>query len=113
MKQTLHTIFTTLIFLVLGGKILSLILNFSDETDRILNTVMFTLIGIAYIVMGYVWDYRLLKIIITSCGLFLIGMNFFGNNVTLSIIGIFCVLIPMLIARFDKKGTIANKRDRN
>src|SRR5688500_11404994 len=99
MKKALYTTFTILIFLVLGAKVLNWILNFSDETNQVLNTAMFTLIGIAYLVMGYVWDGLLLKVIITVCGLFLIARNFIGSNVTLDILVVVCIITPMLIAR--------------
>ena len=102
MKNALFTAFKILIFLVLIGKVLNWFLNFNDETNLVLNTAMFTLIGIAYIVMGYVWDNKFLKLIISTCGVFLITMNFFSNNLTLEIIGIICILTPMFIARFYK-----------
>jgi len=103
MKNTVFTAFRILIFLILIGKVLNWFLNFSDETNKLLNIAMFTLIGVGYIVMGYVWDNKFKKIVITTCGAFLIIMNFFDNTVALGIIGIVCILIPMLIARFYKE----------
>lgn len=102
MKNTLFTAFRNLIVLVLIGKVLNWFLDFSAVTNQILNITMFTLIGIAYIVMGYVWDNKFKKIVITTCGVLLIAINFFDNTVALDIIGIVCILIPMLIARFYK-----------
>lgn len=103
MKNVLFTTFRILIFLVLIGKVLNWFLNFNDEANQILNMAMFTLIGIAYIVIGYVWDNKLLKVVIATCGMFLIVINFFKNNLALDIIGIVCILTPMLIARFYKR----------
>ena len=103
MKNAHFTVYRILIALVLIGNILNWFLNFSDEINQILNMTMFSLIGIAYIVIGYVWDNKSLKIIIMTCGLFLIAMNFFGNYVTLDIIGIVCILTPLSIARFYKR----------
>lgn len=102
MKNAVYMTFTVLIFLVLTGKVLNWFLNFSDDTNRILNMAMFTLIGVAYIVMGYIWDGRFLKIVIATCGVYLIAMNFFSKNIALEIIGIVCILSPMLIVRFYK-----------
>jgi hypothetical protein len=102
-KNAFFLIFKVLIALVLIGKILNWFLNFSDETNKALNVAMFSLIGIAYLVMGYVWDNKLTKTIIITCGAFLIAMNFFGKSVALDIIGIFCILTPLLIARFYKE----------
>jgi hypothetical protein len=103
MKKTLNAVFTVLIFAVLIGKVLNWFLHFSDDTNRILNTAMFTLIGISYIVMGYVWDKMLFKVIMIACGVFLIARNFLGSNLVFDIMGIVCILVPMLIARFATK----------
>lgn len=103
MKKTLHLVFTILIFAVLLGRMLGWVLHLNEEADKILNMGMFTLIGIAYLVMGFVWDNKLLQFIILICGVFLIGMNFLENNTILNIMGIVCILTPMIIARFDKK----------
>jgi hypothetical protein len=103
MKDVLFTATRILIFLVLLGKVLNWILDFSDETNSILDILMFTLIGIAYIVMGWVWGNKVTKIVATTCGVFLIAMNFFNNTPLLNLIGIVCILTPMLIARFYKK----------
>ncbi len=100
MKKILHKIFLTLIGIVLIGKISNWFLNYSDETNQILNAGMFTLIGIAYLVGGFVWDKKLVNIIFMTCGIYLIVMNFIGDFGLKSIIGIVCILTPMLIARF-------------
>lgn len=104
MKYALFTATRILIVFVLIGKVLNWLLNFSGETNKILNILMFTLIGIAYIVMGWVWDNKITKIVATTCGVFLIAMNFFHNTPLLNLVGIVCILTPMLIARFYKEG---------
>ena len=103
MKNRLFTIFRISISLVLFAKVLNWILHFSDETNSLLNMAMFTLIGIAYLVMGNVWDTMLARIIITTCGLFLIAMNFVESSIWFNIFRIVCILTPMLIARFSKE----------
>ncbi|WP_344713421.1 hypothetical protein [Winogradskyella damuponensis] len=100
MKKILHKIFLILIGIVLIGKISNWFLNYSDETNQIINTGMFTLIGIAYLVGGFVWNKKLINIIFIVCGIYLIGMNFIGDFALKSIIGIVCILTPMLTARF-------------
>jgi hypothetical protein len=102
MKNALFTTFKVFIFIILFGKVLDWILNFSDETNDILNTAMFTLIGIAFLVMGYIWHNTFLRILITLCGVYLIVMNFF-NNALSDLTGIVCLLIPMFIARAYKE----------
>lgn len=105
MKKILHKIFLILIGIVLIGKISNWFLNYSDETNQILNAGMFTLIGIAYLVGGFVWNKKLINIIFLVCGIYLIAMNFIGDFGLKSIIGIVCILIPMLIARFSTDET--------
>ncbi|WP_445713876.1 hypothetical protein [Flavobacterium sp.] len=105
MKNILHKIFLILIGIVLIGKISNWFLNYSDETNQILNVGMFTLIGIAYLVGGFVWDKKLINIIFLVCGIYLIAMNFIGDFGLKSIIGIICILTPMLIARLSPEET--------
>ncbi len=64
---------------------------------------MFSLIGVAYVVVGFAWNNKFTKIIFITCGLFLIAMNFIEKNTILTIIGIICMLTPMLIGRFYKE----------
>ncbi|WP_179333056.1 hypothetical protein [Winogradskyella costae] len=106
MKKILFTIFRVLIGIILIGKISNWFLNYSDETNQILNAGMFTLIGIAYLVGGFIWDKKLTNIIFLICGMYLIAMNFIGNfKIYKSIIGIACILTPMLITRFSPEET--------
>ncbi|GAA4961321.1 hypothetical protein GCM10023315_06670 [Algibacter aquimarinus] len=66
---------------------------------------MFTIIGIVYVVGGFIWDKRLTNIIFMICGIYLIVMNFIGDFELKSIMGIVCILTPMLIARFSSEET--------
>ena len=103
MKNILHKIFLILIGIVLIGKMSNWFLNYSDETNQIMNAGMFTLIGIKYLVGGFVWDKKLINAIFIACGLYLIGMNFIGDFGLKSIIAIIAILLPMFIARFLPK----------
>jgi len=88
---------------VLFGQILNWILKFNDKVEQLLNTAMFSLIGLAYIVLGYAQDNKMLRIIAIICGVYLIAGNFFEKNTLLKIIGLICLLTPVLIARFHKE----------
>lgn len=103
MKNVLFTVFRLLIFLVLAGKVLNWLLHFSVKTNQVLNVIMFTLIGIAYIVMGFVWDNKPSKAVIAACGVYLIGMNFFASTPALNIMAIVCIVTPLVMARLQKK----------
>ena len=105
MNKILHKIFLILIGIVLVGKMSNWFLNYSDETNQILNTGMFTLIGFKYLVGGFIWDKKLKTVIFIVCGVYLIGMNFIGDFGLKSIIGIIAILLPMLIARFSPEET--------
>lgn len=105
MKKTFFTIFRILLGIVLLGKITNWFLNYSDETNQILNTAIFTLIGIAYTIAGFISDKNLTKIIFIVCGLYLIIMNLINKNTILTIIGIICILTPLLISRFSLEKT--------
>ena len=103
MKNTLLKIFRLLFIIVLIAKILNWFLNFSEATNQILNVVMFSLIGLYFIVVGYQFNGKTLKVIFLICGSYLIVMNFFPKNTVLTLIGIACVLIPLVIGRFSKE----------
>jgi hypothetical protein len=105
MKNLAFTVFRILLGIILFGKILNWILNFNDQVNMILNTAMFCLIGIAYIVVATAWDNRFIRTIFLTCGVFLIIMNFLGQNAILNILGITSILVPMLIGRFYKEKT--------
>lgn len=100
MKQKLFVAFKSLIVLVLLGKVLNWILHFEESINNMLNIAMFSLIGIAYLVMAFSWNHYIQKWLIMACGICLILMNFFGRNDLLNAAGIVCILVPMLIARF-------------
>jgi hypothetical protein len=103
MKRSFFTIFRILLAIVLTGKILNWFLNFSDETNQVLNIAMFSLIGIAYMIIGFAWDNKLVKFIIVGCGAFLLVQNFLFPGLILNIVSIFCIITPLLIARFNKE----------
>lgn len=96
-------IFMIALMVVLALKIVNIFSHFDDAMNRALNIAMFSLIGIAYIAMGAKWDKGLLKYILIVSGVYLVGMNFFEPGTALSVVGIACILVPMLIVRFGKK----------
>ena len=56
MKKKFNITIVILFGIILIGKVSNWFLNFSEETNQILSAVMFILIGIAYIVDGFVSD---------------------------------------------------------
>ena len=103
MKKTILILIRVLLLLVLLGIVLNWFLNFNDATNQLIYTAMFCLIGISYIIMGFAWDKKLVQALIVFCGIFLIVMNFVPGRTWISIVGIVCILVPMIIARFQKK----------
>jgi len=103
LRKVVNIGFTSLIAVVLIAKMLNWFLNFSDETNFIINSLMFSLIGLAYIVYGIIWDKKIIKLIFLISGLYLIVMNFISKNMILTILGIICILTPILIIRFLPK----------
>jgi hypothetical protein len=103
MRNIIFTIFKILIAIVLFGKLLGIVLNFSNGINQILNIAMFSLIGISYVVIGYIWDDKISKTLFITCGLYLIIMNFFQSMVVLNILSIVCILTPMLLSYFNMR----------
>lgn len=102
-KNKLLLVFRVLIVIVLACEILNWFLNFGDTTNYILNATMFSLIGIAFIVAGIHWDNKVIKLIMVLCGFFLLICNFLPENIAFEIIGIACIIVPMVISRFSKE----------
>jgi len=119
MKNMLFKLFKVLIWIVLAGKVLNWFLHFDDQVNHLLNTAMFCLIGLAYLVVGYSWDNKLTSIVMVTCGLFLLVRNFLPQHIAIDILGIVSIVTPLLIARFsNKKGeptkiSIGQKREEN
>ncbi len=61
---------------------------------------MFSLIGIAYLTISWVFDKTILKTVFAICGIYLIIMNFITDSSWSSIIGIVCLVIPIIIGKF-------------
>jgi len=101
MKNIAFLFFRFLVVIVLLAKVSNWFFNFDDQTNQIINSAMFSIIGIAYMVIGFYWDGKRVKAIFLCCGAFLIAMNFFKLSDFIGIAGIICILTPMLIARFS------------
>ena len=76
-KKNAPLIYRILIWIVLIGKISNWFLKYNDETNKIINTSMFCLIGVAYLAFAWAFDKTILKLILAICGIYLILMNFF------------------------------------
>ncbi len=110
MKTILFQIFRTIIALVLFAKVLVILLDLGKPVEDVLNTIMFSLIGLAYVVFGFIWKDSVRKILIVFCGAWLIAMNYFEKSNLVHVAGICAILLPLLIARFDKEGTTQQER---
>lgn len=100
LKNNSILIYRILLGIVLVGKISNWFLDFNDQTNQILNTAMFCLIGIAYLTFSWAFDKFMLKAIFFVCGIYLILMNFISEFEWSSIIGVFCIITPMIIGKF-------------
>lgn len=100
MREILRKIILFLIWIVLIGKISNWFLHYDDYINDILNTTMFIMIGVAYFAGGFIWEKKWVNIAFLISGSFLIIMNFIGDFTGKSIIGIACILTPIIIARF-------------
>ena len=99
-KNNIFLIYRALLAVVLVGQFSNWISDYNNETLQILDTAMFSLIGIAYIVFAWFFDKKLLKLILAACGTYLIVRNFLGDSVLHLTLGIICMLTPMIIGKF-------------
>lgn len=100
LKDNSIKIFQILLLIVIIANISDWFFKYSSETNHILNTAMFSLIGIAYLTFSWAFDKTILKIIFGACGIYLIIMNFISDYTWVSIVGIVCLLVPMIISKF-------------
>lgn len=94
---------------ILVAKILSWIFYFGVQLNLIINTTMFCLIGIAFIASSFVWQKKLVKIILFLCGAYLIVMNFFAKDILLNWPALIFILTPFIIYQFSKEGETTEK----
>ncbi len=102
MKRILLKIFSILFLIVIAVKISNWFFNYGPLVNKIINTVMFSVIGIYYILLGISVEKKLVMSLFLVCGLYLVIMNFLPSNLTINIIGILCVMFPLLFERFSK-----------
>lgn len=102
MKKILLKIFPILFLIVVAVKISSWFFDYGVLGNKIINTVMFSVIGIYYILLGISVEKKLVMALFLVCGLYLVIMNFLPANLTINIIGIICVMVPLLFEKFSK-----------
>lgn len=100
LKNNASNIYLVLFGIVLLGKVSNWFLNYSDQTNEILNTVMFCVIGIAYVAFSWGFKKAIPKLVFAICGIYVILMNFIPDFSWVPIIGIVCIVTPMIIRRF-------------
>lgn len=98
-KKHIIQIYRVVLFLVLAAIVLGYIFDFGDEIDALIRTIMFCLIGIAYLTFAWAFDKLALKLTFLSCGVYVIIMNFLPDFEIKSIIGIICIVIPFILIR--------------
>jgi uncharacterized membrane protein len=91
-----------LALLILLAKISNWIFDYDGQTIGILNTVMFVFLGVVWLVFGFFNDNRKAGAIIIACGLYLMAWSFLPENDFFNVVGILCLLVPVLIGRFQK-----------
>jgi hypothetical protein len=102
MKNTLLKIFGVCIALVLMAKISHWFLKYDEKTVNIINLAMCCLIGTYYVIVGFALNETRFKLLFVCCGLYLIVMNFLNEMSIISIIGVVCMLAPMLVGKYAK-----------
>jgi len=99
-KSRSAQVFRGLLIVVLFAKLSNWFLDFTDETNQLLNMIMFSLIGLAYLSYSWAFDRFFLKVIFFICGGYLMLMNFLPDSAWKSSIGIISIVIPIIIGRF-------------
>ena len=93
-------IYKFLLGMVLLGQVLSMLLDYNEQMNQILHNAMFSLIGIPYLFLTWIFDKNILKLPLCICGTYLLAMNLLDHSNFQLIIAIICILIPMIIGKF-------------
>lgn len=102
MKNTFIKWLYFLVVIVLIAKITNWFLHFEPNINNFINVVMFSIIGIFYIIFGFALHHLNAKVTLILCGLFLILMNYMTKTMMVEMVGIICLVIPILIGKFSK-----------
>lgn len=103
LKNKILKALSALAVLTLFVQISTWFYDYDNETKHLINAVMFAIIGVSYLIFGFSLSEKITKLTLIACGLFLIVMNFIPKNTFVEVIGIICLIIPMLIGRFSKE----------
>ena len=103
MKSFLIRLYYALLVAVLIARFTDIFFNYSEETDQLITTSMFCLLGVGYIRFAFLESQKGYQLLFALCGMYLIIMNFIEKNDILTIIGIICILLPLVLRRIYKK----------
>lgn len=96
----IRTVIITVFLLVIVSQALKLFLEVPQNYDDLVYSIMFCLIGVAYINGARIWDKWWEKATYLVCGIYLIAMNFWLNGWAVHLFGMLALFTPILIARF-------------
>ncbi len=91
-----------LILIVLGFKIANWFLDFEPAVNLVINTTMFILIGISFIITGFSWKTKWKKLLFYVSGVLLISHSLFPEGTILDIAMIFAIVGPIILLKFGK-----------
>lgn len=100
MKKNFSKLLNIVFVVVFVGKISNWFLNYTATINNILNTAMFSIIGLLFIAGGFLWKRKWVNALYIISGLYLIIMNFIPDFSGKSIIGIACLLTPIILTKF-------------
>ena len=110
MKNTFLIILRVLMIAILLAKVSSWFIDYSENIENLINTAMFSLIGIYFIVMGIVFDKKLLKAIFLICGAILIIFNFIELNGFIEFIKLIALVVPIALGYFSKEVKLTKQK---
>ncbi len=101
-KQFILVAVSIIAILILLAKISNWFMDYDEQTAGLINTIMFVFIGLAWCIYGLFSDDRKTGAIIIACGLYLMVLSFLPESDILNVLAILCMLVPMLMSRFQR-----------
>ena len=103
MKNYIFPTLRIILIIVFTLIVISRFSDFGKEIERFLYGILFSVIGILYLIFGWAFSETKMKLSLILGGLFLIIMNFIPQNITIKIVVIICIVTPLILCRFSKE----------
>jgi hypothetical protein len=111
MKDIRFKLISGIAIAILLAKLFGAVFNFSPESIKLINSIMFIYIGAVILLFAYAITNKLYKIILVLGGIYIIVYSFLPKETLYSIPAIIAIIGAMLIGKYSKETTNTANED--